>query len=681
MKKFTLNVATRLALLSSVFLSGHAMAQDNLIDYADVFELEYAAKPQVHPNEPYLLYERRSQDIQSDSTRTNLWQVNLDGSGHQPLLSGKDSYRMPRFSPDGKRLAYVSGVEGSNQLYVRWLDSGHTARVTNLEHSPRSISWSPDGKSLAFSMFTPIASSGLFKEMPKKPKGANWAGTATYIDSTYYRGDGRGYVADGFNHIYVVPAEGGTPRKVTQGDFHFGGPINWSKDGKTLIVDGDLNKDWELRSRLSEIYAINVKDGKVTNLTNRPGPDENPVLSPNGKKIAYLRYDDKKLASQNYHLFVMDSDGSDGVDLTPSLDRNIGNVQWAKNGKGLYFSYADHGQQQIGYVNLKGKFSETDIKLGGQSLGRPYTSGEYTLAPDGLVVYTGANPTRPADLFVQNRRGKATSLTQLNEDLFAHKEVSAVKSITVESSVDKTAIEAWYVLPPGFDASKKYPLILEIHGGPHAAYGPNFSMEVQLMAAKGYVVVWANPRGSTSYGEDFANTIHHNYPSEDYNDLMDVVDGVINKGFINKDQLFVTGGSGGGTLTAWIIGKTDRFKAAVVAKPVINWMSFSLTADMYAYASQYWMPGMPWEHSEHLWKHSPLSLVGNVTTPTMLLTGEQDYRTPMSETEQYYQALRLQKVESALVKIKKAGHGIAARPSNLIQKIGNIVAWFERYKS
>jgi dipeptidyl aminopeptidase/acylaminoacyl peptidase len=296
------------------------------------------------------------------------------------------------------------------------------------------------------------------------------------------------------------------------------------------------------------------------------------------------------------------------------------------------------------------------------------------------IVITSANSERPADLALV-KKGKMRSLTSLNDDLLNHKTSASVNEITVKSSVDGRDIQAWYALPPGFDMSKTYPLILEIHGGPHTAYGPNFSTEVQLMAAKGYVVVWANPRGSTSYGEDFANLIHHNYPSQDYNDLMDVVDDITAKSYIDKTNLFVTGGSGGGVLTAWIIGKTDRFKAAVVAKPVINWLSFALTADAYSYFTKYWMPGMPWEHVEHLWQHSPLSLVGNVNTPTMLLTGEQDVRTPMSETEQYYQALQLRKIESAMVRIPKASHGIAARPSNLIQKVGNIIAWFEKYRT
>ncbi len=668
--------------LFSALLINTATASDKnqTLDYKDVFELEYAASPRISVDNNYVIYERRSMDIMSDRMRTNLWQVNLDGSEHRPLLSGKANYRSPRFSADGKRLAYVSSIEGENQLYVRWLDNGQTGRVTNLQNSPSALAWSPDGKWLAFAMFKPGKSSSLFTQMPKQPQGAEWAGTASYIDSVSYRSDGGGYVKAGFSHIYVVPSEGGTARQITSGDFHHNGPINWTADSKQLLIDGDRHSDWELRPTETDLYLVNISDAKITAVTNRQGPDFNPLLSPNRKKIAYLAIDDRKLASQNANLMVMDVNGQNSKLLTADLDRNVGNIQWAANGKGLYFSYADHGQQLLAKVDLQGKITPLNTKLGGQSLGRPYTSGDYRAVGDGRVVFTQASTNRPADLAIVNSQGKVIKLTHLNEDLMATKQLAKVRSITVNSSIDERPIEAWLALPPEFDPEKKYPLILEIHGGPHAAYGPNFAMEIQLMAAKGYVVVWANPRGSTSYGEEFANLIHHNYPSQDYNDLMDVVDGVVEEGYVNKQQLFVTGGSGGGTLTAWIIGKTKRFKAAVVAKPVINWMSFSLTADGYAYFTQYWMPGMPWDNNEHLWQHSPLSLVGNVTTPTMLLTGEQDYRTPMSETEQYYQALKLQKVDAALVKIKKSGHGIANRPSNLIQKVGNILAWFEKYR-
>ena len=300
------------------------------------------------------------------------------------------------------------------------------------------------------------------------------------------------------------------------------------------------------------------------------------------------------------------------------------------------------------------------------------------MGKNGAVAYTHSTPYRPAELAVV-KNGKTKILTKLSEPSLGHKELGKVEELWYKSSYDDKDIQAWVVYPPGFDKSKKYPMILEIHGGPVAAYGPHFSTEVQLFASKGYVVLYVNPRGSESYGKDFAQTIHLNYPSQDYDDLMSGVDTLIGKGFIDESKLFVTGGSGGGVLTAWIVGHTDRFAAAVVAKPVINWYSFVLTADYYPFFYQYWFGKKPWEDTENYMRRSPISYVGNVTTPTMLLTGEADYRTPMSETEQYYQALRIQGVESALVRIPGASHGIYKRPSNLMSKVAHILWWFDKY--
>ena len=237
------------------------------------------------------------------------------------------------------------------------------------------------------------------------------------------------------------------------------------------------------------------------------------------------------------------------------------------------------------------------------------------------------------------------------------------------------------ITPPDFDANKKYPMILEIHGGPFAAYGPNYTSELQLYAAAGYIVLYCNPRGSTSYGEEFGNLIHHAYPGDDYDDLMSGVDTLITQGNVDPKNLFVTGGSGGGVLTAWIVGKTDRFRAAVVAKPVINWSSFVLTSDANNFFYKYWFGAQPWEQPQEYWRRSPLSLAGNVKTPTMLLTGESDYRTPIGESEQFYQALKLRNVDTLMVRIPEASHGMTARPSNLIAKVDNILAWFARYRN
>ena len=671
-----------LFLLASLTANALDNTKNQILDYQDVFNIEYAANPIFTHDGKRLIYERRSMDIQSDRLNTNIWFVDLKTGDNKPLISDGDRHYAPVLSPDGRKLAYLSNKDGSTQLYIRWLQSGEDVKVTQLEYSPNSITWSPDSKSLAFSMFTPSASTVLFKDMPAKPKNAEWAGQAKVIDTTLYRSDGRGFNQAGFSQLYVIDAIGGTPRQITQGDFNHSGRLSYSKDASAILFSADRHPDAALRPLQSDIFSVSVDTGAVEKVTSIEGPESNPMLSPDGKHIAFLWVNDRKLSFQVNQLMVKTVDNSDSnqaTSLTPTLDRTIQDVQWAHNSKGLYFSYIDEGETKLAYVSIKGKLKEYDLSLGGQAIGRPYTSGDFTINKSGDIAFTKNDPQRPADIWLLDGK-KQSQLTRLNEDAFAHKVLAQTQAIGVSSSIDKLNIPAWIALPPNFDPTKKYPFILEIHGGPHAAYGDTFSMEVQLMAAKGYVVAWANPRGSSSYGEDFGNEIHHNYPSNDYQDLMDVVDAVIAKGYIDTNNLFITGGSGGGVLTAWSIGKTDRFAAAVVAKPVINWMSFALTADAYPYFSQYWMPDMPWNINEHLWKHSPLSLVGNVKTPTMLLTGEADYRTPMSETEQYYQALRLQKIDSAMVRIPGASHGIAARPSHLIQKIGNIVAWFEKYK-
>lgn len=467
---------------------------------------------------------------------------------------------------------------------------------------------------------------------------------------------------------------------MTSGDFNHGGAAVWSADSSALIFSANRSDNWELNPRESEIYSLDIASGTLNQLTSNVGPDAGPVLSPDGTMIAFTRFTDESLSYQNTSVMVMDLDGSNVRNITPELDRGAGSVQWAADSKGLYYAYNSDGKRLVAFATLSGGGRILTDKLGGTSLGRPYTSGGYRAAPDGRIVYTASRTDRPADLAVIDRIGRTTQLTDLNSDILAGKTMASVEEISVVSSVDSRTVQAWLAKPANFDASKQYPLILEIHGGPHAAYGPAFSAEIQLMASKGYMVVWGNPRGSTSYGQDFANLIHHNYPSQDYDDLMDSVNSVIAQGNVDEQQLYVTGGSGGGVLTAWIVGKTDRFRAAVVAKPVINWASFVLTADFSTLFTKYWFPAMPWEDPDGYWKRSPLSLVGNVTTPTMLLTGENDVRTPIAETEQYYQALKLRGVDTAMVRIQGSGHGIAAKPSNLVQKVGNILAWFEKYK-
>ena len=657
-----------------------ATAEARPFKNTDVFELESARDPQISPDGSRIAYARATNDIMTDRTRQNIWLVASDGSDHRPLLSGKANYSSPRWSPTGDRLAYVSAIEGGKpQLFVRWMDTGQTALLSNLQETPQSLAWSPDGNQIAFSMFVEEKSEPLASP-PAKPDGAEWAKPVTVIDSVTYRNDGSGYRRNGFNHIFTLPADGGTPRQITDGEYNHGGGLSWTPDSNAIVFSGNRNDDWALDPAESNIWRVNVANKEFTKLTDRDGPDGAPVVSPDGAHIAYLGYDDELLGYHNTRLSVMNADGTEKRVLTGELDRSVDAVQWAGD-ETLIIQYTDRGRTYLARVGLDATLSPLVRDLGGVVFGRPYTSGQFSVSNNGDFAYTSARAQRPSDIAVKRGDAPATRLTRLNEDLFTDVDLQPVTRITWRSSVDQREIEGWFITPPNFDPAQQYPMILEIHGGPFASYGPIFSAEAQLFAAAGYVVFYTNPRGSTSYGAEFANLIHHAYPGNDYDDLISGVDALVGRGFVDPEQLYVTGGSGGGVLTAWIVGKTDKFRAAAVAKPVINWTSFSSTADGYPFFYKYWFGATPWDAPEKYWERSPLSLVGNVSTPTMLITGESDYRTPISETEQYYQALKLRGIDTLMVRVPDAPHLIAGRPSNLIAKVDNIVAWFERYRA
>jgi len=669
----------RILTLAILCVTVAAAADDSTLKNIDVFELEVATDTQISPGGSRIAYSRVSKDIMTDRSVSNIWIVDANGEQHRPLLSGAQSFSSPRWSPNGDRLAYVTSVaDRGSQIHVRWMDTGQTAMLSNVRGGPSSLTWSPDGKQIAFEMFVKADDASLASP-PPAPEGAEWAPAVTVIDQMHYRADGAGYLEHGNSHLFVLSAEGGSPRKITSGDRDHNGPLSWSKDGRRIYFAGNLQDEWEHDPMEAEIWSVVVASGELKQLTDRDGPDFSPTVSPDGSKLAYLGFDDKKMGYHNSNVYVMDLDDGSIEVLTADFDRSIDDVQWAGNSSRLYVQYDDHGKTNIATLSMRGDVSSVADDIGGVGLGRPYTSGGFSVANNGAYAYTAGRPNRPADVAIGRGSKPSKRLTELNEDLLGNRNLGAIEEITWRSSAGDLEVQGWLVTPPDFDSSKKYPFILEIHGGPFAAYGPQFSSEIQLYAAAGYVVLYTNPRGSTSYGDAFANEIHHNYPGQDYDDLMSGVDAVIARGFIDEESLFVTGGSGGGVLTAWIVGKTDRFRAAVVAKPVINWSSFSLTSDGAPFYSMYWFEKMPWEDPDAYWARSPLSLVGNVTTPTALLTGEVDYRTPLGQSEQYYQALKIRKVDTILVQIPEASHGIVARPSHLVAKVDNILAWFSRY--
>ncbi len=665
-----------------LYISGAAKAQNKTaLDYLDVFELQYVGDPQISPDGEKIVYVRNQFDIMTDRKYTNLWMIDFSGENHMPLTSGKKGYSSPTWSPDGKKLVYVSAEEGSAQIFIRWMESGQTASITNLTEGPGNITWSPDGQYLAFNMSV-AKEQESFGKFPSPPKGAEWASPGKVIEDVSYKSDGNfSFLEPAFTHVFIVSAEGGAPRQLTSGDFNHSAP-SWTADRKYLVFSANRSENADLEPNDTHIFKLNIETQELTQLTEGKGPHQNPVVSPDGKSIVYTSYEDRFVGYQLDHVFVMDINGNNVKELKHGLDRDLNNFTWAKDNKSLFAYYDDKGNGVLTRLGLDGKTITITQGIGNGSFGRPYAGGSYSISQNGRYAYTKSDTQAPGELSVGHFPTKMANLTitNLNSNFLKSKNIGKVEEVNFSSSFDKKEIQGWIVYPPDFDQNKKYPLILEIHGGPHLAYGPHFSPELQLMAARGFVVLYTNPRGSTTYGDEFGGYTNHNYPSEDYNDLMDGVDMMVEKGFVNSDRLYITGGSGGGVLTAWSIGKTNRFRAAVVSKPVINWYSFSLTADGYNYYPQYWFTKKPWEDPQQYLDRSPISLVGNVKTPTLLVTGEQDYRTPMSETEQYYGALKLQGVESKMVRIPGAGHGITNRPSNIIRHVAYITGWFEKYE-
>ncbi len=675
--------------LTTLLACASAHASARVLQPQDVFRMHWASDVQIRRDGGQVVYARNSNDVMSDQVVQSLWLIDTATGAQTPVTEGRGHYRSPRWSPDGTRVAYLAtGADGRTQIVVYGL-RGDRAVLTNLVEAPTEIAWSPDGKQIAFVMFSPVAPPMIGQDL-EKPAGATWANGPVVVDKLNYRADGLGLNRTGYRHLYVVSTEGGgSPRQLTFGPYSEAGPLAWSLDGRSLYFAGNRTEGWDrgpedwrrFTAMTLAIYKVDLADNSLVQLSREVGPYNAPIVSPDGKQIAYLGYQDQHIGNQSVRLHVMDADGGHARVVSSSLERSIADAQWAADGRSLYVQYIDEGITKVARMGLDGSMDPVVDHLAEMSgpVQLPYAGGQFSVSANGKIAYLGGSTEDLPEVFLA-QGSKKQRLTDLNGELLSEAAVGKLSALPVKSSFDGRSIGAWEVLPPNFDRTKKYPLILEIHGGPYTSYAPVFSAEYQLYAAAGYIVVYGNPRGSTSYGEEFANQIYNNYPSHDYDDLMSIVDAAIARGNVDTDNLFVTGSSGGGVLTSWIIGKTSRFRAAVTQRPVINWTSWLLTADMGAFGARYWFNKLPWEDQETYWKLSPISLVGNVTTPTMVLVGLSDLRTPVAEAEQYYQALQLKGVPTALYEIPGASH-MVIRPSQFARAQSAIIEWFDRYRT
>ncbi len=668
-----------IVLVVFLLLPGVSSAADlRPFERMDVFELEWVSNPQISPDGKRIVYVRNSMDVMTDGKSARLWLIDADGSDNIPLTGDDVDESSAAWSPDGSRIVFTSSTGNGSEIFLYWVANGKSTRLTQLDRSPSGLSWSPDGRQIAFSMLVPEEPPVLVTA-PDKPKDAEWAEPPRVTTRVMHERDGSGFIEPGYQHYFVISALGGTARQITSGDFQHRGTPQWSGDGESLIFSANRNADWELNFVNSEIYRVSLESGDTVALTDRNGPDEEPRVSPDGKKVAYWSFEDDVQTYQVAQLHVMNADGSDKKVLTADLDRSVSGIAWGRGSNGVYFQYNDHGDTKIGHSSLSGKLRVVASSVGGESVARPYSGGSFSVSSNGKVAFTFGTPYSPAELAVIDGRGDPDVITSFNADLLDYRDLGQVEEMWYQSTVDGRDIQGWVITPPGYDESNTYPLLVENHGGPIANYGPWFSPELQLFAAAGYVVFYPNPRGSTSYGQEFGNLLFENYPGDDYQDVMDGVDVLIESGVTTEEQLYVTGGSAGGIMTAWIIGKNNRFRAAAVVKPVMNWISKTLTADNYFMYANYRYPGQPWESIETYMKFSPISLVGNIETPTLVMVGTSDLRTPLSEAKQLYHALKIRGIDTALVEVPDAFHFIADRPSQLITKVDHILAWFAKY--
>ena len=701
-------IRASLALALAMSLAAFVRADKRPITEKDLWAFTWIGDPQLSPDGSRVAYAKVIVDKRHMGYETSLWSVSTKGGEPQRLTSGtRDS--QPRWSPDGTRLAFVRSVEKDGkpqppQIYVLSMSGGEPVQITELSRGAGDPHWSPDGKRIAFlSDMAPedIAKSAKDKDAKAAVNAdadADHESDVKYVTRAVYRANGLGYVDPKHPaHIWVttLPAssdEKVTPRQLTSGKFDEADYF-WSKDGRDIVYATTRLEEPEYEAPHSDVFRVSA-DGGEPSLINAVSIGVGEMsLSPDGKRIAFRSNANDTVRSYDEpDLFILDLvPGAKPRNLTADFDYDIGGAIGGDNaapraGGGTRPVWSADGNSIVDVVSITGRANLMRFPVGG---GKPVevTKGDqsvqrFSSASDGssfaILVST---PTNIGDLFmVSGNGGVPRRLTDVNTILFSQLDITAPEEIWY-TSFDGKKIQAWVQKPPGFDPTKKYPLILNIHGGPHTAYGWVFDHEFQWMAAKGYVVLYPNPRGSTSYGEDFGNIIQYKYPGDDYKDLMAGVDQLIKLGYVDPNRLAVTGGSGGGVLTDWTVTQTQRFKAAVSQRDISDWASWWYTADFWMYRPR-WFRKPPFEDPKDYADRSAITFVDRITTPMAFILGDADFRTPPeSGGEQLFRALKYLKRPTAIVRFPGESHELSrsGQPWHRVERLEAIVGWFDKY--
>ncbi len=701
--------AIALHLVLAVAAAGPSAAQSRRpITETDLFKFVWAADPQISPNGSQVAFVRVNVNEDKDRYETQIYVVPADGSAPpRPLTSGHND-GSPRWSPGGREIAFVrtpepvDGKPKPPQIYLISMDGGEARALTDAPKGASSPVWSPDGRTIAFTSTPDTSAKGDSAKKSADSAQKKHVSDVRVITRAQYRWNGGGYTdPTAHTHIWTVPAAIGvtgalpTLRQITFGDFDEGEPV-WSPDGSRLYFTSLRRLEPYYDSKGDELYSVPANGGASVKVASIDGLVGTIAPSPDGKRIAFTGYmNAKPLRFFNQgDLFIVDAaPGSQPRNLTATYDYDVeggltadqhppragsgGGIVWSRDGKSVLVVTTENGR-----ANLK-RFSISDGKIDSVTTGS-HDVEAYSASADGSKIVTlVSTPTNIGDLYILEGGSvhpAPRQITHVNDGLFSTLDLSAPEEFWYKS-FDGRSIQGWILKPPHFDASKKYPLILEIHGGPNAAYGQTFTHEFLWMAAKGYVVLCTNPRGSTSYGQDFANIIQFHYPGDDYKDLMAGVDEVLKRGYVDSTRMGVTGGSGGGVLTNWTITQTHRFAAAVSQRSIADWSGFWYTADFTLF-NPTWFRAAPWEDPKGFAQVSPITFVANVTTPLMLIEGEADMRTPPADGgEQMFRALKYLHKPTVMVRFPDETHELSrsGKPWHRVERLRHIVGWFDKY--
>ncbi len=653
------------------------------IEIDDLLRIRFPHHAALSPDGTRVVFSLARLDAESNQIRAALWRVPSAGGTPTPFTADEGRDANPKWSPDGRWIAFLSNRSGQRrgwkrapmQLWVIPVDGGEAYQLTSFRVGVSQVAWSPDGRTLAF------VSRGSLDDPERTPNEDELV--VREIRRPKYKFDAMGYL-EGYADLWTVPVVGGTPIQLTTGDFDHESPV-WLPSGREVVVVANRSAQADL-SVARDLWAVTLQTRAMRQLTHKTGPCASPAVSPDGQWISFVGHDDPMGVARNAAVWVVPSTGGTAVNLTAAFDQSVGNAvgsdvrlvpllpatAWSAESDAIIFFSTTAGRTHLYRVGVR----ERTV--------RQLTDGDEAIADltaaGGVVVYQRISPTTLDELWTLGPDGRPRKLAGFNDALLGEVEIRQPKRFAYEGA-EGWPMEGWVLTPPSFDPAQKYPAILRIHGGPHAAFGEALAHYPQVLAAQGYVVVWTNPRGSQGYGEAFTRAVVTDWGPKDSQDILRGLDHVIAQGFIDPERTAVTGGSYGGFMTNWLITQTSRFRCAVSEVSISNLTSFYGTSDIGATWGELEWGATPWDDPTTLLKHSPLSYVKNVTTPVLITANEQDHRCPIEQSEQFFIALRKLGKETTFLRFQGESHtmGSSGRPKHRIERLRRLVAWFDKY--